>query len=292
MGETILRFGDIEVDRGRRSIRRRGELVPVPARAFDILSHLIENRDRVVSRRELMDVVWPDVVVEDGNLTQNVSVLRKAMVDDSADAPLILTIPGQGYRFTAAIEEGEAAAAPYDRRPSRWVRVAAAGLVIIAAMSAGLITLRGGAREATDSSASTRVTPAQTTESNERAVGTPSVAVLPIREGGLERPAGAEGLRLATELIGQLAEDRRLSIRPASDVLEFADPRRDTAAEAGEQLGVAYVIEGWAEAGPTTLVHLQLVDVRLNRVVWSGTWDDAARGVIIETIFRDANATR
>jgi DNA-binding winged helix-turn-helix (wHTH) protein len=70
------------------------------SRAFDLLLCLIEHRDRVVSKSELLDLVWPGVVVEENNLTVHVSALRKLL-----GAQAVATVPGRGYRFAMAVAE-------------------------------------------------------------------------------------------------------------------------------------------------------------------------------------------
>ena len=73
-----------------------GEPAKVGARAFDLLMVLIDRRDRVVSKDELLDIVWPNVTVEEGNLQVQVAALRRLL-----GAEAIATVPGQGYRFVA-----------------------------------------------------------------------------------------------------------------------------------------------------------------------------------------------
>jgi len=78
-----------------RQLLVEGQSAPVGARAFDVLLALIERRDRVVSKNELLDLAWPGVIVEENNLHVQVSTLRKHL-----GARAVVTIPGLGYRFT------------------------------------------------------------------------------------------------------------------------------------------------------------------------------------------------
>ena len=88
-----------------------GETLPVSGRAYDVLLHLLENRDRVVTKDELLKAVWPRTFVEENNLNQAVSTLRRAL-GDSREAPrLILTVAGRGYRFIGDAQPESAAAA-------------------------------------------------------------------------------------------------------------------------------------------------------------------------------------
>lgn len=88
-------FADVVVDAGRRTIVVRGQGAPVGARAFDLLVALIDRRDRVVPKDELIDIVWPRSVVEENNLQVHISALRKVL-----GAQAIATVAGRGYRFT------------------------------------------------------------------------------------------------------------------------------------------------------------------------------------------------
>ncbi len=97
-----LRFGRIEVWPRERQLRVDGVAVSVGARAFDLLLALIERRDRLVTKSELLELVWPGLVVEENNLQVQVSALRKLL-----GPQVIATVPGRGYRFSAALN-GEA----------------------------------------------------------------------------------------------------------------------------------------------------------------------------------------
>ncbi len=97
-GSPALRFGPFELQARHRRLLRDGEPLPVGARAFDVLLALAERRDRIVTKAELMDLVWPGLVVEENNLQVQISSLRKLLGSDA-----IATIPGRGYRFTAAL---------------------------------------------------------------------------------------------------------------------------------------------------------------------------------------------
>ncbi len=90
-----LQFGRVVVDTGARQLLIEGKHVPLGARAFDVLVALAQRHDRVVSKDELMDAVWPHVVVEENNLQVQISALRKVL-----GAQSIATVPGRGYRLT------------------------------------------------------------------------------------------------------------------------------------------------------------------------------------------------
>lgn len=98
----LYRFGEFELDCGKRTVTRAGERVALSPKAFEVLVCLVANPGRIISKDELMKAVWPDSFVEEGNLAQHISGLRKAMGDR---ADLIVTVPGRGYQFAAPVEQ-------------------------------------------------------------------------------------------------------------------------------------------------------------------------------------------
>lgn len=108
---AAYRFGRFELQPSQRRLLADDRPIPLGQRAFDVLSALIERRERLVPKNELLDVVWPGLVVEENNLQVQVSSLRKVL-----GANVIATIPGRGYRFTAPLdgsrEGGKGVSAP------------------------------------------------------------------------------------------------------------------------------------------------------------------------------------
>ncbi len=102
-----FRFDRFAISPERRQILVGGQSAKIGARAFDILLALIERRQRVVSKNELLDIVWPDISVEESNLPVHIGALRKLIGPE-----IIATIPGRGYQFAAAIEGSDSTAAP------------------------------------------------------------------------------------------------------------------------------------------------------------------------------------
>ncbi|WP_374676437.1 winged helix-turn-helix domain-containing protein [Ideonella sp.] len=102
-----VRFGIFEVRPDERRVLVRGREVPLKPRTFDLLHVLIEHRDRVVSKNELLERVWPGLVVEDNNLHVHVSALRKVF-----GSTAITTVAGRGYRFRALDTGGDLAERP------------------------------------------------------------------------------------------------------------------------------------------------------------------------------------
>src|SRR5215470_2933963 len=115
-------FGRYRLVPDRRALFADGQEVPIRSRAFDLLLALVEQRDRVISKEELMALVWPGRVVEEGNLTVHIAGLRKLLGKGA-----IATLSHRGYRFVAPVQEAnestrrwaqqESAAAPPSEAP-------------------------------------------------------------------------------------------------------------------------------------------------------------------------------
>ncbi len=101
IANSLYRFEEFELDPARRLLSRGGRPLSVSPKGFEVLNFLVANAGRVVTKEELLSAVWPDSFVEESNLQQYISGLRKAMTDR---ASLIATVPGRGYQFTAHVQ--------------------------------------------------------------------------------------------------------------------------------------------------------------------------------------------
>ena len=106
----LYRFGQFALDSRKRRVSRADSPISLTPKAFDVLLFLAQNPNRLVTKEELLQAVWGNTFVEEGNLTQYISHLRKALGDNSEDTRLIVTIARKGYQFTADVTVAEAAA--------------------------------------------------------------------------------------------------------------------------------------------------------------------------------------
>src|SRR3954447_11396093 len=117
---TILyEFGEFRLDPANHVLSRRdGTPVPLTPRAFDTLLFLVEHHDTVLDKERLMEAVWPDSIVEENNLSQHISTLRRVFGETPGSHHYIATVPGRGYRFVADVKmrNGDDAA-PSPRMP-------------------------------------------------------------------------------------------------------------------------------------------------------------------------------
>ena len=111
-------FEDFALDNDRREIRRRGALLPVEPQVFDLLVFLIVNRDRVVSKDDLLASVWGGRIVSDSALDTRINAARRAIGDSGREQRLIRTTIGRGVRFVGAVQERPTADAPLGTAPA------------------------------------------------------------------------------------------------------------------------------------------------------------------------------
>src|SRR5262245_39747560 len=97
-------FGPFRLDPAERKLLRNGHPVPLTPKAFDTLLIFIENNNRLLSKEELIAKLWPDSFVEESNLAQNISTVRRALGDQLDGRSYIETVPKRGYRFIAQVQ--------------------------------------------------------------------------------------------------------------------------------------------------------------------------------------------
>ncbi len=116
-------FGEFLLDPRERQLLHAGQAVPLTPKAFDLLVLLVKNSGGLLTKDELMSALWPDSFVEEINLAQNISLIRKALGDSSREERVVETVPKQGYRFKAKVREiparpmAEVAGAPAKTMP-------------------------------------------------------------------------------------------------------------------------------------------------------------------------------
>jgi DNA-binding winged helix-turn-helix (wHTH) protein/tetratricopeptide (TPR) repeat protein len=159
-GPGLYEFDRFRLDTRRRVLQRDGEVVPLTPKAFDVLSVLVASHGRIVEKSEILEAVWPRTSVEDGNLTVNISIIRRALGESRSEHTFIATVPGRGYQFvcdvhhvaplpqppvavaalpppTRSVPPGPLPAATArpsgpQRRPFRWLRAVVASAALLA----------------------------------------------------------------------------------------------------------------------------------------------------------------
>jgi DNA-binding winged helix-turn-helix (wHTH) protein len=102
----LYEFGDFRLDTAKRLLQRLdGTTVPLTPRVFETLLYMVEHHDTVLDKERLMEAVWPDSIVEENNLSQNISTLRRIFGETPGSHSYIVTVPGRGYRFVAEVSD-------------------------------------------------------------------------------------------------------------------------------------------------------------------------------------------
>src|SRR5688572_20773738 len=236
-------------------------------KAFEILFFLVSNSQRVVEKDELMGAVWPDTIVEDNNLTQNISVLRRVLGERHGENRFIATVPGRGYKFVAEVSESsppipkesgvpaEAAKEPGadDRDQGRYIFAAIAAVVVLGALVLGFVYWRETAASSSDIR---------------------SVAVLPFKPLSSDRRDESLELGMADALITKLGSDDRVVVRPLSAVRRFTALEQDPS-EAGRAVNVDAVLEGNIQTADDRIrVSVKLLRVADSKQLWAGNFDE------------------
>jgi DNA-binding winged helix-turn-helix (wHTH) protein/TolB-like protein/Flp pilus assembly protein TadD len=297
------RFDKFRVDLVKHHVTGpNGAVLAINSRAYEALLHLVENRARVVTKDELLKVVWPRAVVEENNLNQAISALRRALGDTREAPHIIATVPGRGYRFVAEVH-------PEVEVETPWAATAAtknAGLVEPVAPptdpAAPRIELDRPPAEAVavNPVPESRLPPAQRlsrrrllaalagTAGLTAAAATAwwlrrpsgksrlpqSIAVLPFKP--LVAEAGDEALEfgIAETLINRLSDLPGVTVTPLSSVRRFTGANQDPLA-AGRALAVVAVIEGHVQFQPDRIrLTARLLDVSDGTALWTGSFDE------------------
>src|SRR5262245_21923862 len=112
MGELLdFRFADFEIDIARHELRRAGAVVHIEPQVFDLIVHLVKNRERIVSKDELIEAIWQGRIISEAALSSRISAARRALGDSGNDPSLIRTLHKRGFRFVGDVDEVAAAAA-------------------------------------------------------------------------------------------------------------------------------------------------------------------------------------
>jgi TolB-like protein/DNA-binding winged helix-turn-helix (wHTH) protein len=268
-------FDDVCVDLRNFKVLKAGTNLPLEPKTLLLLTFLIENRDRLVEKRELLDVIWKDVAVTENALTREIGKLRKSLGDDPKKSRYIQTVHTRGYRFIAEVRVVDGETEPVtiepalppvshpDRGLSKWTpRHVFGALGVLALLIAIAFVLSRPAESA-------RMQPAKH--------GQTTLAILPFRSLGADAGDQDFGLGMADALITKLSNSAQLTVEPVSTVLHYADPKRDSLS-IGRAMGVDYVLEGkFQRLGARVRVTVQLLCVSCNgKSQWAATFDEGS----------------
>ena len=266
-GNRVYVFEGFTLDAAKRLVfDPQGTPVPLMPKAFEILLYLVTNSQTVVDKDELMAAVWPDTIVEENNLTQNISAVRKALGEKHRENRFIATVPGRGYKFVAGVNESRVGTStsvadvllgaparddPVRKRP---LLIASAVLLLVGLVSVGFVFW--------------------TARSESEVMQIRSVAVLPFKPLASDRRDESLELGMADTLIMKLGSDELVAVRPLSSVRRFTALDQDPIA-AGKMVNVDAVLEGSIQTADDRIrVSVKLLRVADSKQIWSGKFDE------------------
>ena len=290
----IYEFDGFRVDAAKRLLTKGdGEQIPLKPKVFDTLLYLVRHGGRVIEKDELMREVWTDSVVEENNLNQHISILRRVFGEKPGEQRFIVTVAGHGYRFVpevslvvergfgiAEITQEEAASENVsekteyhitndeaqqtdNRKPTRygsWL-AAFAVLSVIALGAAGFYLWRV----------------------NENSVGAPikTIAVLPFKPLVVENRNEVLELGMADTLISKLSAGEEIVVRPLSAIRRYGSVEQD-ATKAGRELGVESVLDGSIQTwGDRIRVSAKLLRTSDGKQLWAGQFDEKFTDIFV-----------
>jgi TolB-like protein/DNA-binding winged helix-turn-helix (wHTH) protein/Flp pilus assembly protein TadD len=287
----LYTFGSFVLDSRKRRLSRADSPVFLTPKAFDVLLFLVQNPNRLVTKEELLQAVWADTFVEEGNLKYYISQLRKALGDNSEDTRLIVTIARKGYHFTAPVIVAEdsqarevaipvltAASLPVDARQVqelvipeevpkqrwRWWKTVTVGASVVIFTVVGFVSLRQFSAMARPRSAKIML------------------AVLPFKNltGDPDKEYLADGL--TEETISQLGrlDPNQLDVIARTSVMGYK-LKNERLDQIGRDLSVQYVLENsLRQSGDHLRITSQLVQVNDQSHLWSHDFDYRAQDIL------------
>ncbi len=287
-------FDSFRVDPEEQVLFRDGEPVPLSPKIFDTLLVLVRESGHIVEKDDLIKQVWPDTFVEENNLSQYISTLRRTLGDGRHEQRYIETVPRRGYRFADGVREvwddNGAVVGATHTRVSLVVReeseekeelIRAENLSNARSthsrnrvfLAAGILLFVGAiATLSWRSNRTNIITEASKTEPN---VTTPfrSLAVLPFKTIGAEKENEYLGLGIADTLIAKLSRVRQISVRPVSAVHRYTGLAQDPVA-AGRELKVDVVLDGRIQQADGRIrATVEMWNAREGARLWTQTLD-------------------
>jgi TolB-like protein len=231
---VIFAFGEYRLDIGRRELRRANEAIAIEPKVFDLLAFLVQHRDRVVSKDDLLIAVWEGRIVSDSALTTRINAARRALGDDGTAQRLIRTVTRKGFRFVGDVRE-------------------------VPEQSG---SLRAGPRNIAEAPV---VDPTKSDK--------PSIAVLPFQNlsGDPEQDYFVDGM--VEEIITALSRIRWLFVVARNSSFVYKGQAVDLK-QVGRELGVRYVLEGSVrKAGKRVRITGQLIDAATGTHLWADRFE-------------------
>lgn len=266
----FYQFGPFCLDPVKRRLLRDGEVVKLNPKAFETLLALIEQRGKTIEKEELLKKVWAGVAVEENNLNQSITALRKSLGDSRQESQYIATIPGIGYRFVADVQEVEPEAPlprvtispvspPRVPRALRYALLVLVPLALAAAVVYALLT-----RDKSPSPG-----PAVS-----------SIMVLPLENLSGDPSQEYFAVGVTDALIGDLAKIGGLHVISRTSSMHYKGTKKSLP-EIAREMKVDAIVEGTVQrSGDRVVIRAQLIRTATDHHVWVKTFERPMRDVL------------
>ncbi|MGD9564060.1 MAG: winged helix-turn-helix domain-containing tetratricopeptide repeat protein [Pyrinomonadaceae bacterium] len=284
-------FNEFRVDAAKRLLTKGdGEEIQLTPKVFDTLLYLVRNGGKVIEKDELMRQIWTDSIVEENNLNQNISILRRVFGEKPGEQRFIVTVAGHGYRFVPEVREtlsadtggsngAELAGSDYGTKRKNGTEIghspaksearstkaywltALAVVTVLGLGTLGFYLSRGS------------VTPADTPIK--------TIAILPFKPLVIENRNEALELGMADALIAKLSGGEEVVVRPLSAIRRFNSVEQDSLS-AGRELGVESVLDGTIQTwGDRIRVSAKLLRTADGKQMWAEQFDERSADIFI-----------
>lgn len=298
---SIYEFGDFRLDPANHLLSRRdGTPVPLTPRVFDTLLFLVEHQGTVLDKERLMAAVWPDSIVEENNLSQNISTLRRVFGETPASHGFIVTVPGRGYRFAPDVRTSGEATEPQNEprtddskcvlsktlaealpaetklnaafreaheansREPRNLRPILLSTLAVLALSIGVLFFWSNQSQNTGNARDKTAT---------SAISEKSIAVLPFENRSEDKANAYFADGIEDEILTRLSKIADLKVISRTSTQHYKSAPENLS-QIGRQLGVAHILEGSVQkSGDAVRVNVQLIKAANDSHIWADTFD-------------------
>ncbi len=269
----FYQFGPFCLDPVKRRLLRDGEVVKLTPKAFETLLALVEQRGKTIEKDELLKKVWAGVAVEENNLNQSITALRKSLGDSRQESQYIATIPGVGYRFVADVKEIQTQSVETEApqsvavshgSPPRAARMFRYALLVLAPLALAAVVYALLTRE----------------KSPAPAPAVSSIMVLPLENlsGDPSQEYFADGVTDA--LIGNLAKIGGLHVISRTSSMHYKGTKKSLP-EIAREIKVDAIVEGTVQrSGDRVVIRAQLIRAATDGHVWVETYERPMRDVL------------
>ncbi len=306
----VYEFGNFRLCVAKRLLLKGiDEIVPLMPKAFDTLLYLVRHNGKVIEKDELMREIWADTIVEENNLTQNISILRRVFGEKPGEHRFIVTVPGHGYKFVAEVVESPKPQVPSPKsdvpdeiKPDGIAEHLEAEREKLETWDLGLETNQDQGRQTENQIArdERQKTKDEKTNrfwlvagfstfiiglsllgfyswrGNEKSVAAPikTVAVLPFKSLVAEKRDESLELGMADTLISKLSGGEEITVRPLSAIRRYNSVEQDSLI-AGRELNVEAVLDGTIQtSGERIRVSAKLLRTGDGKQLWTGQFDE------------------